>query len=189
MDALDVTSPGVPLDLRRSRANWLLERIREEFRSPDQAAGLAIEGYSLALLTELHRAKTRTQEGVRPGWLIRAEELVHATLDDTPSLAEIAAAVEVHPVHLSRTFRRFYGCTLGEYVRRLRVRRAAEALVRTDLPLSRIALEAGFSDQAHFSRVFKQLVGCTPSAYRGSFRSGDSAPPPAGLPEGATGSL
>jgi len=187
MDALGVTKPVVPLDLRRSQANWLLERIRGEFRSPDQAAGLAIEGYSLALLSELQRAKSRTREGVRPGWLIRAEELIHATLDDTPSLAEIAAAVDVHPVHLSRTFRRFYGCTLGEHVRRLRVRRAAEALVRTDLSLSRVALEAGFSDQAHFSRVFKRLMGCAPSVYRASSRSGNTPAPHWDRPEEAAG--
>jgi len=166
MGELEVLKPSVPLDLRRSRGNWILGRIQEEFTAADAAAELAIEGLAVVLLGELQRAGERGREGARPGWLIRALEILHASLDETPPLAEIAARVGVHPVHLSRTFRRFHGCTMGAYLRGLRVQRAAEALRSTQRPISAIALEAGFSDQAHFSRVFKQLMGETPARYR-----------------------
>jgi AraC family transcriptional regulator len=166
MEALGLLKPAAPLDLRRSRANWVLGQIRDEFRSPDPAAGLAIEGLSLTLLGELQRAGSRTREGARPGWLIRAMELLHASLDREVSMAEIARQVGVHPVHLSRTFPRFHGCTMGEYLRRLRVERARDQLLATDRPLSAIALDAGFADQAHFTRVFRAHTGLTPSAFR-----------------------
>jgi len=166
MEELEVLHPSAPLDLRRGRGNWILDRIREEFHAPDEAASLAIEGLSVVLLGELQRSATRAREGVRPGWLIRAMEILHASLDDLPPLAEIAARVGVHPVHLSRTFARFHGCTMGEYVRRLRVQRAAGQLRATDRPISAIALDAGFADQAHFTRVFKRIMGETPARFR-----------------------
>lgn len=170
MEGLGLLKPSAPLDLRRSRANWVLARIRDEFGSPDPAAGLAIEGLSLTLLAELHRAGHRTREGARPGWLMRAIELLHASLDREVTMAEIATQVGIHPVHLSRTFSRFHGCTMGEYLRRLRVERAREQLLATDRPLSAIALDAGFSDQAHFTRVFRAHTGVTPSAFRAAAR-------------------
>jgi AraC family transcriptional regulator len=69
-------------------------------------------------------------------------------------------------VTLARTFRRTFGCTVGEYLRRLRIERAAEQLVSGDLPLAEIALAAGFADQSHFSNVFRRRTGVSPSAFR-----------------------
>jgi AraC-like DNA-binding protein len=57
---------------------------------------------------------------------------------------------------------------MSEYVRKLRVEKARKELLTTDKPLSTIAFDAGFSDQAHFSRVFKELTGLTPGAFRRS---------------------
>jgi AraC family transcriptional regulator len=166
MDGLGVLRPTVPLDLRRSRSNWLLDRIREEARAPDTAAELAVEGLTVVLLGELQRAGSRSGEGVRPGWLIRALEMLHESPDDPPSLSALASQVGVHPGHLSRTFSRFHGCSMGEYLRRLRVERAARDLRGTDRPIAAIALDAGFADQAHFTRTFKRLMGETPGRYR-----------------------
>lgn len=166
MEEMEVLHPSAPLDLRRSRANWLLDQIHHEFTQQDRAADLAIEGFSIALLSELARARNRGDEGARPAWLMRVVELLHMTLVQDLTMGDIAAAVEIHPVHMAKTFRRFYGCTMGEYVRRLRVERAKEQLASTDRPLSSVAFEAGFADQAHFSRVFKKLAGVTPSAFR-----------------------
>jgi AraC family transcriptional regulator len=168
MGELEVLRPDAPLDLRRSRSNWVLERIREEARTRDEASGLTIEGLSVMLLGELRRAGSRTREGVRPGWLIRALEILHDSPEAAPSLGELAARVGVHPEHLSRTFTRFQGCSMGEYLRRLRVERAARALRETDHPIARIALDAGFADQAHFTRTFKGIMGETPGRYRAS---------------------
>jgi len=76
----------------------------------------------------------------------------------------------VHVVHLARVFRRFHGCTVGEYLRRLRIERAIEELRSTNKPLADIAGNSGFSDQSHFCRAFKLTVGMTPGQYRKSHR-------------------
>jgi AraC family transcriptional regulator len=76
----------------------------------------------------------------------------------------------VHPVTLARAFRRSFGCTVGEYLRRLRIERATEQLAGGDTPLAEIALAAGFADQSHFSNVFRRRTGMSPSAFRRAAR-------------------
>jgi AraC family transcriptional regulator len=69
-------------------------------------------------------------------------------------------------VYLASAFRRCYGHTVAEHVRELRVAYALRRLAESEDPLSDIARAAGFADQSHFSRTFKQLTGTTPGAYR-----------------------
>jgi AraC family transcriptional regulator len=86
-------------------------------------------------------------------------------------LTQIAAEVGVHPVYLATAFRQKFGVTIGEFVRKLRIEHACAELMKGDLPLTAIALQAGFVDQSHFSKVFKLYVGMTPHKYRKIVRS------------------
>jgi AraC family transcriptional regulator len=96
--------------------------------------------------------------------------LIRARFADPPRLDSIAEEVGVHPVHLAREFRRAYGCSIGEWVRHLRVEYACQALSSSTLPLATIAATAGFADQSHFTRVFRLLTSVTPSVFRKNFR-------------------
>jgi AraC family transcriptional regulator len=140
------------------------QRVYQEFRYPDEFSPLVVEGLVLEMLAVMTR-KTKA-EPRRPRWLAAAQELLHARCREHLSLAEIAEAVGIHPVHLATTFRQHFACTIGNYQRRLRVDYAREELASTHLSLSEIAFAAGFGDQAHFSRVFKQITGLTPTEYR-----------------------
>jgi AraC family transcriptional regulator len=71
----------------------------------------------------------------------------------------------VHSVHLARQFKRTFGWTVGDYVRRLRVEFVCQQL-ETGKPLAELALRAGFSDQSHLTRIFKRFTGQTPGEYR-----------------------
>jgi AraC family transcriptional regulator len=90
---------------------------------------------------------------------------------ETLTLTQIAQVVGVHPVYLATAFRKKFGLTIGEFVRKLRIEHACDELIKGDLPLAAIALDAGFVDQSHFSKVFKLQVGTTPANYRRIFRS------------------
>jgi AraC family transcriptional regulator len=81
-------------------------------------------------------------------------------------LTAVAERVGVHPVHLARTFRRCYQMTFGTYVRQVRLEFARHELAASGSSLSAIASAAGFCDQSHFSRLFKQYTGLTPAEYR-----------------------
>jgi AraC family transcriptional regulator len=158
-------------DVHGSLVPWLLTRLHREFRRTDGASPLAIEGLSLEILAEAARGPVNAAERRPPRWLEQARELLHARFDESLTLAEIADAVCVHPVYLARVFREQYGCTIGEYVRRLRIELACRQLATSDTPLVAIALTAGFADQSHFTKTFKRLVGVTPGQFRAASQS------------------
>lgn len=101
-----------------------------------------------------------------PAWFSRVCESLIELGDAETSLNALAAAADVHPVHFARVFRRFTGCSAGEYRRRHQLRRALALLRNGKQPLTQIALESGFYDQAHFSRCFCARFGVTPSRFR-----------------------
>jgi AraC family transcriptional regulator len=85
------------------------------------------------------------------------------------SLQEIACAVGVHPAHLARSFRQHFHCTVGDYLRNLRIEQSRHVLATSDTPLSEIALDMGYSDQSHFTTAFKRHTGISPGQYRKLF--------------------
>jgi AraC family transcriptional regulator len=147
----------------------LAVRLYREFCRRDTVAPLAMEGLVLEILAEASRRQPDVTEPRPPRWLQQVRELLHEQFMSRLSLEEIADLVGVHPVHLARVFRAHYRCTLSDYIRRLRIEFTCRQLVSSDLPLSQIALTAGFADQAHFSRTFKQFTGLTPTEYKKGF--------------------
>jgi AraC family transcriptional regulator len=160
------------LDLRAlpgGEAVRLAVRLFRELRQWDEATSpLLAEGLAVELLARAaSRARRRpVHERHPPAWLGRVEELLRATFHHPPGLERLAAEAGVHPVHLARTFRHFRGCTLGAYVQELRVRRVWAGAADPRLSLADLALEAGFADQSHCTRVFRQRTGVTPGALR-----------------------
>ncbi|HEY0050017.1 MAG TPA: AraC family transcriptional regulator [Pyrinomonadaceae bacterium] len=155
---------------RSEKTNWLGERIYQEFQRMDAFSMLAIEGLILELLAEASRARVGADEKGSPQWLRQSKDFLHANFTESFTLEEIARVADVHPVHLSRVFREKFGCTIGEYVRRLRVEFASRQILSTEESLGGIAHAAGFSDQSHFNKTFKTAFGLTPAEYRKTFR-------------------
>jgi AraC family transcriptional regulator len=149
---------------------WLATRLYKEFQLADEASSLAIEGLALELMAELSRKHLKP--GRKPPiWLKQTIELLHTHFSETLTLDGIAKSVGTHPVHLARVFRRHHQCTVGEYVRKLRIEFACREISTTDCQLALIASRTGFCDQSHFSRTFKRIIGITPGQYRAAFRS------------------
>jgi AraC family transcriptional regulator len=146
-------------------------RVYDEMRRMDTTAPLAIEGLLLELVAYASRLREQNGGLGRPRWLEEARDRIHVELAARPSLSGLAESVGVHPVTLARAFRQAFGCTVGEYVRRLRIERAALQLSETDLSLAEIALAAGFSDQSHFSNMFRRHIGLSPFKFRRVVRS------------------
>jgi AraC-like DNA-binding protein len=83
-----------------------------------------------------------------------------------PSWVRQAQQLGIHPVYFARAFRQAFRCTPGEYRMRCRLRKAMVLLRDAKLPLSDIALEAGFFDQSHLTKAFRNHLGLAPHAYR-----------------------
>ena len=146
-------------------------KLYREFGSEDEASPLIIEGLMLELIGEFMRLRKPT--GARPPrWLNDVHDYIRANYTRRLTLELIGRAANAHPVHVAQTFRRFHQCTIGEYLRRLRVDFACRELSTSDQPMSDIALAAGFSDQSHFNRSFKRELGMSPTQYRDANRAG-----------------
>lgn len=97
----------------------------------------------------------------------RVMDCIETNIHDADlSTAQIAAAAATSPSNLNRKMKRITNVTPAEFVKRLRLRRSAYALVSTDKPVNEIALECGFSDQNYFGKCFKTAYGATPTEYR-----------------------
>ncbi len=84
------------------------------------------------------------------------------------SLEQLAAEANISPYHFSRLFKQTIGQSPHQFVMSYRIERSKEMLADPGKLMIDIALQCGFSDQAHFSRVFKQVEGVTPKAWRQS---------------------
>lgn len=157
---------------RDANLSGLIIKLSDEFVMADNASSLAVEALLLEIAIEVSRQKKRlVAENKAPRWLSEARDFIHAEYTLNPTINKISTAANIHPVHLSRTFRRYYGCTIAEYIRRLRVESACTALTNSNETLAEIAISAGFSDQSHFSNIFKRLMKVTPAEYREINRS------------------
>jgi AraC family transcriptional regulator len=170
LDRLRAYSPTLdqPVLFAGGPARWLMQRIYDEFRCTDAASALVVEGLTLELFAEGARQGPRPVERTPPRWLRQVRDLLHEGFRRRLTLDGLAGSVGVHPAHLARVFRQLQGCTVGDYVRRLRIEYACHCLRTSDIALATIALAAGFSDQSHFSRVFKRQTGLSPAVFRES---------------------
>jgi AraC family transcriptional regulator len=175
-DAVVVDRLGEHAGILGQRASYrdehlagLAWQLLAEVRHADSATSLATEGLLLEILAGLARARDLRLHGTTPRWVVEARDYLHDP-GEIGSVGELAAVVGVHPVTLARGFRKAYGCTVGSYLRWLRLVRAARRLAESDAPLAEIAIAAGFADQSHFSNAFRRETGLSPSAFRRAVR-------------------
>lgn len=129
---------------------------------------LLIESLLLNIAAEWTRATTtrRRPAARNRRWLETVRDRLRAEFRAPPSIALLAASVQVHPVYLCQAFRSAFGCSPGEFVRRQRIEHARARLIGGEAAISTIALSAGFSDQSHFTRQFRASVGLPPAKFR-----------------------
>ncbi len=154
------TAGVVPREAGRSIAM----RIHRELMAHDASSAIAMEGLVLEVIGE----SSRPRRGAPPRWLQDARDYIHANWTARPSLADIARAGGIHPASLVRGFRAHLRCSPGEYLRRVRLEHARNALMTTQRSIADIALEAGFYDQSHFTNAFRRHFGITPAQLRSS---------------------
>lgn len=150
------------------RNTFLASIAMNVYREIHSSAGpslLLIEGLLLELVSLAARSAA-ADPGQPPRWLSDARDLLHQRFAERLSLSVVAERVGIHPAHLARMFRKMYGCSVGEYIVRLRIEHATQELHRCEFPLSEVATRSGFYDQSQFTNVFKRQTGMTPSEYR-----------------------
>ncbi|WP_139031293.1 AraC family transcriptional regulator [Bradyrhizobium sp. ORS 375] len=104
--------------------------------------------------------------GLAPWQERRAKEMLLAALNGNVALADLAQACRLSCSHFSQAFRRTVGCPPHQWLLSQRIERSKELMLNSDQPLSEVALNAGFADQSHFTRVFSRIVRISPAAWK-----------------------
>jgi AraC-like DNA-binding protein len=102
-----------------------------------------------------------------PVWAQELKEIIQDHIDTSLSLRELSKGLSINPSYLSREFSKYFeDMTFGEYIRKQRIEKAIELMRSVSYSLTEIAYLTGFSDQSHFTRIFKKHTGRNPSSYR-----------------------
>jgi AraC family transcriptional regulator len=101
-----------------------------------------------------------------PSWVKIIYELLNDCWNENPSLTHLSKTLDINPISISKHFPKYFGATLGEYMRKLKVNRSIQLINQTPESLTKIGFECGFSDQSHFIRTFKEETGFLPKDFR-----------------------
>ncbi|WP_336518040.1 chromate resistance protein ChrB domain-containing protein [Pollutibacter soli] len=117
---------------------------------------------------------SKKQKGKKtPEWVGELKAIIQDQIDTNLSLTGISKELELNPSYLSREFSRYFDdLSFGEYIRKLRIDKAKELIQKDKYSLTEIAYLTGFSDQSHFTRVFKQVTGKNPSQFKKQWMMG-----------------
>src|SRR5215210_4383197 len=111
--------------------------------------------------------KQKTAQKKTPDWVKELKQIIQDQVDTNLSLTDISKSLDINPSYLSREFsKHFNNLSFGEYIRKLRIEKAIELINTNTYSLTEIAYLTGFSDHSHFTRIFKQHTGKSPSAYK-----------------------
>jgi len=175
--SININSDNVDFNDVYPSQDWLLRhsieiqeswtQLTKNILSDDIVDPGELETITIDLLNILAQQNDEYLEATPPTWLQRARAAIVETDDEIQSIAE---AVDVHRVHLSRAFRRYFGHTISACRRELRLARAVRLLAHSGASVSMASYEAGFSDQSHLTRMMRQEVGVTPAHLRKFFR-------------------
>jgi AraC family transcriptional regulator len=154
-----------------------LKTTLQKLQSVMDGSGLNDHAYAetlgLLLLWELrHVAKVKPSQlkpargGLTAAQLRRVKELIDAQISTDVTISDLAVVAELSQFHFIRAFKESVGLSPYQYILSERVRRAKELLSKGDLPVSDVALAAGFHNAYQMNRVFRKLVGLTPTALR-----------------------
>lgn len=158
-------SPVIQLTLRNL---WALS---DEEGAPSRLLARAAGCEILAELCRLSGAPlTEAKGGLAPSTIQCCQELMHARLSEDISLDELAAEAQLSPYHFSRMFKQSVGVPPRVYLTQLRMEKACELLALTDLPITEIAFQIGYSSSQVLARVFFKYRHMSPTAYRRAIR-------------------
>jgi AraC family transcriptional regulator len=129
-------------------------------------AGRIFAGHAMPTPDPSRMAPSPVRGGLAPWQERRAKELMSTHLGREISLAFVAGECRLSVSHFARSFKQCTGKPPHRWLLENRVEKAKELLINAELPLAEIALECGFSDQSHFTRVFSRIAGTSPGTWQ-----------------------
>src|SRR4029077_11460221 len=147
----------------------LVEVARRELERDREAAKASLATASIILQSEIERYSGARRAGTAglAGWQIaRVRTFIDKNLHRTIHTQDLSAIARRSPAHFSRSFKLTFGEPPHAYVIKRRLEKACHLMITSSASLSEIALNAGFSDQGHLCRLFRQAFGQSPAGWR-----------------------
>lgn len=111
--------------------------------------------------------KGKGEKSKTPQWVKELKDIIQDQIDTNLTLKEISKDMNVNPSYLSREFSKYFdNLSFGEYIQKQRIEKAIALIEKDSYSLTEIAYLTGFSDQSHFTRIFKKHIGQSPSTYK-----------------------
>jgi AraC family transcriptional regulator len=143
-------------------AKFLILKMQQEMLTDDNCSQLTIQTLLLNLINDSKDSEHQST----PKWVQILTELLNDRWNEQITLQELSHATDKHPITISKHFRKYFSCTLGEYLRKLKIEKSIPLIKNSHLSLTEIALHCGFADQSHFTRSFKEMTGFLPKDFR-----------------------
>ncbi|HTW73090.1 MAG TPA: AraC family transcriptional regulator [Acetobacteraceae bacterium] len=144
---------------------WDDDRIRA--KSQIRMAAAMLRDYADDLTVGLLQPVAPPEGRSLAPWQARkVKEFIEASLDSKIRLSDCASRARLSASYFAHAFKATFGMTVCHYIRRRRVEHSQQLMLMSQQPLSQIALACGFADQAHYCRVFRDVVGWSPNAWR-----------------------
>jgi hypothetical protein len=121
------------------------------------------------LLQVFHQYLDQSKHKKTPAWAKELKNMIQDQMDTKMvfSLQQASEDLEINPAYLSREFSKYFDdLSFGDYIRKMRIDKAITFIENSEYSLTEIAYLTGFSDQSHFTRIFKKQTGQTPTAFK-----------------------
>jgi AraC family transcriptional regulator len=164
----------------------LLDTARRELERDREAAKASLATASTILQAEIERcsgANGSTTGGLAAWQILRVRAYIDSNLHRTIHIRDLSAIARRSPAHFSRKFKVAVGESPHAYVVKRRLERACHLMMTSSVSLSEIALNVGFSDQAHLCRLFRQAFGQSPASWRRERGNSDEVTSRTGIDE------
>lgn len=153
---------GIPVDAKLEKA-WFQTEVMTQAQYQSMVQLLTIFAQHLSMLANQVLVQ---RENAEMPLIRRAKEFIENNQTEDLSLGQVAKAVNTSTFYFCKMFKKATGLNFTEYLSRVRVEKAKNLLLNRNLRISEIAYEVGFQSLTHFNRVFKKIVGQSPTEFR-----------------------
>lgn len=158
----EITEAGINAAINKNPdGKFLLLKMYKEMMVNDDASAATIN----MLFIDLVSKRSLPSEKNWPPWVKIIHELMHEQWNEKLTLGDLARSANVHPVTVSKHFHKYFACTFGEYLRKLKIGKSLSLIKAGSSSLTETAYYCNFADQSHFTRTFKALTGFLPRQY------------------------
>lgn len=139
----------------------IMNKIFLESKCVNKHSQLSIDALLVNLFSTLENDFTKRNSTI-PSWVKKLTEILHYQPEVCTSLSNLSLLLNIHPVHLSREFPKYFNTTISNYIRKQKVNKAISLIFNKQLSMTEVCYECGFYDQSHFISNFKKIYDNTP---------------------------